>query len=249
MAKIALCSVSGCDKPGKASGICYMHRARRARGGTLDRRHPKLSLHDLLKGQVRFGDWTVLGEAMGVARPGNGVIRHAHVRCDCGNERSITVNSLKRGTSRHCGCKVSAIITELKSTHRSCKTSEYRAWQKAKERCTNPKRPEWPHYGGRGIRMAAEWIDDPAAFLAYMGPKPSPKHSLDRINVNGHYEPGNVRWADAKTQGRNKRTNRIVQFHGRDMTLSEACEIAGVSIGKAHDRLKRGYSLDAALTP
>ena len=87
------------------------------------------------------------------------------------------------------------------------KPPEWRAWLNAKQRVTNPKDPRWPNYGGRGIRMCQEWLDSFEAFLSYIGPRPDGT-SLDRINNDGNYEPGNVRWATAAEQRRNQRRQR-----------------------------------------
>jgi hypothetical protein len=87
-------------------------------------------------------------------------------------------------------------------------TREFVAWCAAKERCFNPNAEKYADYGGRGITMAVEWIDNFAAFLAHIGPKPDPDMSLDRIDVDGSYEPGNVRWATASEQRLNQRRMR-----------------------------------------
>jgi hypothetical protein len=84
-------------------------------------------------------------------------------------------------------------------------TPEYRAWTDAKTRVSNPNYKDWRYYGARGIRMAPEWLHDFAAFLADVGPRPGPGYSIDRIDVNGDYAPGNVRWATAIEQRRNQR--------------------------------------------
>lgn len=87
------------------------------------------------------------------------------------------------------------------------RTPEYRAWQQAKERCLNPKQPRWADYGGRGITMCETFLGPSGfeRFLAELGPRPGPNYSLDRINVDGNYEPGNVRWADPSQQAKNRR--------------------------------------------
>lgn len=85
---------------------------------------------------------------------------------------------------------------------------EYNSWRSAKQRVMNPNRPEWSYYGGRGIHMCQEWLDSFTAFFEHMGPRPGPKWSLDRIDNDGHYEPGNVRWATASQQARNRPTAR-----------------------------------------
>jgi len=98
---------------------------------------------------------------------------------------------------------------KLKYRHGSARkgkiTPEFAAWCAAKDRCSNPNNDHYCYYGGRGIRMAGEWLNDFAAFLAHIGPKPSPELSLDRIDVDGHYEPGNVRWATSSEQRLNQR--------------------------------------------
>lgn len=84
-------------------------------------------------------------------------------------------------------------------------TPEYRAWTDAKTRTTNPRGKDWRYYGARGIRMAPEWLHDFPAFLACIGPRPAPSYSIDRIDVNGDYAPGNVRWATVMEQRMNQR--------------------------------------------
>lgn len=96
----------------------------------------------------------------------------------------------------------------LRDRERNARLSpEYVAWKGAKARVSNPNGKDWPRYGGRGIRMAPEWLDDFPAFLAHIGPRPGPGYSLDRIDVDGDYAPGNVRWADALTQRHNRRVS------------------------------------------
>ena len=87
-------------------------------------------------------------------------------------------------------------------------TPEYIAWTNAKQRVTNPDRRDWPNYGGRGIRMAEEWLRSFVTFLAHVGPRPAGL-TLDRIDVDGHYEPGNVRWATRAQQTANRRVSAV----------------------------------------
>jgi hypothetical protein len=133
----------------------------------------------------------------------------ALVRCMCGQERIIRLDSFRSGNARSCGC----LRREVSSEHgraavhgqSSNPTSEYRAWDNAKQRVTNPSGRKWPHYGGRGIGMCAEWLASFAAFFADVGPRPAGGYSLDRIDNDGDYEPGNVRWATYTEQNRNRR--------------------------------------------
>lgn len=108
---------------------------------------------------------------------------------------------------------------------------EYRSWKGAKERCHKPTHPRYADYGGRGILMCAEWRDSYAAFLAYVGRKPSTGHSLDRIDCNRGYEPGNVRWATILEQARNRR--RRIRLNG-----TELLEDAGARLGIRQHTLK-----------
>jgi hypothetical protein len=122
-------------------------------------------------------------------------------------------------------------------------TPEYRAWMKMRGRCNNLDNA---NYGGRGIVVCPRW-DVYENFLADMGPKPSRGHSLDRIDPNGDYEPGNCRWATATTQQRNRRDNRWFVVDGVRATLAEHCARTGVKYATAHLRLKRGASIEVAI--
>ena len=132
-------------------------------------------------------------------------------RCDCGQSTTARGTHLSRGLIRSCNC----LNTDLKKARQTKhgdtpwqqeKAAEYRIWRHIKTRCLNPNMPGFKYWGGRGISICEEWRDDYAAFLAHVGRRPSPKHSIDRINNDGHYEPGNVRWATAIEQRHNRRS-------------------------------------------
>ncbi len=127
-------------------------------------------------------------------------------------------------------------------------TPEYRAWQCARLRCIEPTNQAYPAYGGRGITMCASWLNDPTAFLADMGPKPSPAHELDREDNDKGYQPGNCRWVLRKVNGRNRRSNRWVEAFGERRTLAEWCERCGISPGTAAARLSIGWTAEEALS-
>ena len=110
-------------------------------------------------------------------------------------------------------------------THGLSNSPEHRAWAHIKTRCTNPNIRGCHRYGGRGIKMHSAWARSFTAFFKYVGPRPSPAHSIDRYpNNDGNYEPGNVRWATRKEQARNTSTNRRIQFRGVTLTLAEWAE-------------------------
>lgn len=133
-------------------------------------------------------------------------------RCSCGNERSIPVGNLKSGNSKSCGCKKAERISVARTKHgegRHGRTSrEYRSWTGMIKRCTNQSDPKFPIYGGRGISVCDKWRHDYSAFLADMG-RCKIGMSLDRINVDGNYEPSNCRWATAQQQAENRRVVRV----------------------------------------
>ena len=126
-------------------------------------------------------------------------------------------------------------------------TLEYRSWVQMRSRCRNPKHHAWALYGGRGITVCERW-DDFATFLTDMGPRPSTKHSLDRIDVNGNYEPGNCRWATATEQGNNRRDNRYLTHNGQIKTIALWADELGLCVQMIHGRLKRGWSESDALS-
>jgi len=152
----------------------------------------------------RFGDLVVLRREDS-NKPGKVMWRCA---CECGAECTIPAGDLRSGKQKHCSarCPIRAAKQSVRhKTHGQTETPEYAAWQNAVQRTTNPRNPEWRRYGGRGIRMCFESF---AAFVSEVGPRPSPAHSIDRIDNNGNYERGNLRWATKTQQTHNRRARR-----------------------------------------
>lgn len=113
-------------------------------------------------------------------------------------------------------------------------------------RCTNPRHVNFKAYGGRGITVCAEWRDF-GAFIAAMGSRPSPQHTLERINNNGHYEPGNVRWATRAEQSRNTRRTRLVAFNGETLCIQDWAQRLGIDHHTLRYRLSR-WPIERALS-
>jgi hypothetical protein len=128
-------------------------------------------------------------------------------RCACGTEAVVSIKNIRNGGSKSCGCLGREVARQRHLTHgeRKSRTPEYNAWMGAKRRCVDRKLKQFCDYGGRGIQMCQEWMDSYDAFLRDVGRRPGPDFSLDRIDVNGHYEPGNVRWATRRMQRLNSR--------------------------------------------
>jgi len=126
-------------------------------------------------------------------------------RCVCGKEKPISSGALLSGGTVSCGCvgKKNRLISSLK--HGMCGTVEYRTWRGMRERCHSKSHMYFKNYGGRGIKVCDRWLSSFDAFFADMGNKPSPSHSIDRINNDGDYEPSNCRWATRKEQMKNTR--------------------------------------------
>lgn len=187
----------------------------------------------------RYGQLTVIGRAPSY----RGNARWC-CRCDCGLYTIVLGNDLERGKVVSCGCKGK----RLRWQHGRSMTPEYRAWQGLKQRCLNPKDPAYKHYGGRGITVCEAWKDF-SAFYADMGPRPGPDYSLERIDNNRGYEPGNCRWVRMNIQANNKRQNRVVEFQGRSQTLAQWAQEYGIDWHVLRARLDRyGWSIEEALT-
>jgi hypothetical protein len=134
--------------------------------------------------------------------------------------------------------------------HGMNKSPEHQAWVGMRQRCCNPNKREWPHYGGRGINVCERWQASFLAFLEDVGTRPTDKHSLDRIDVDGNYEPGNVRWATQQEQIDNTRIVRIIAIGNKAQSISAWEREMGLSKGQVRAREASGWSLeDAILTP
>jgi hypothetical protein len=163
---------------------------------------------------------------------------------------------LRSGLSQSCGC----LKRELASarwrkgerpthrTHGKSGTPEHVAWKAMIGRCTNTHNPRWHYYGGRGITVCDRWLGSFGAFLDDMGAKPSPKHSLDRIDNDGPYSPENCRWATRSQQTSNTRRNRYVTYNGATHTLQHVADTEGVNykyLWRLH--VAGGVPLDTAI--
>jgi hypothetical protein len=176
--------------------------------------------------------------------------------CHCGTETVVRKSHLKDGGTKSCGCERGALIGEARTTHGHWKngkgTPEYSAWMLARVRCHVPSNHAYKGYGARGIVMCDRWRfgEDGKSgfecFIADMGPRPE-SGTLDRTDNDKGYSPENCRWVSMKVQGRNRRGNKIVEFDGRSMCVSEAAELAGIKPGLVYQRLNRGWPVEAAL--
>jgi len=191
--------------------------------------------------QVRYGRLTLL-EAPRTVRE-----KHLCV-CDCGNEVRVTLESLRSGNTSSCGCLRKATASRLRKTHGLTSSPEYVAWQLMKDRCLNPRNPAFEYYGGRGIVVCDSWRNSFETFLAEMGEKPTPLHTLERKDGSKGYSIDNCVWATRKEQSRNRRNTKIIQYQGQSKPLGEWCELLGLDYPKTNKRLWRGWSPERAFT-
>jgi hypothetical protein len=176
------------------------------------------------------------------------------ITCHCGKVFECRVYHVTSGKTRSCGCLSGEARTKHGAARGGTLTPEYRAWRCMLTRAKNPNIANAHHYSGRGIGVAPEWDSGGdqqgfPRFLAHVGPKPTPDLSLDRIDNDRGYEPGNVRWADATRQTRNTRKNRRLTFAGETLCVADWAERAGIPEPTLRDRIFRlGWPVERALT-
>jgi len=190
----------------------------------------------------RFGRLLVLSFAGKLKR-----VSSWNCKCDCGNLKAISSTHLCSGHTQSCGCLHSEVIAAISTTHNASRTSEYRIWCTMIQRCTNPNSVTYPRYGGRGVRVCERWAESFENFQSDMGKRPSTKHSIDRIDGEGHYEPGNCRWVTSKVQGRNKRNNIVLTVDGESLCVSEWSERTGIPYGTIYARVRSGWNAERAV--
>ena len=159
-------------------------------------------------------------------------------KCSCGNECIVFGVNLKNGNTQSCGC----LMREKFTKHGMCHTLIYHIWSSMLDRCENPNSKQHDNYGGRGIKFCDRWHEfqnfyDDVSVLPHFGEK---GYTLDRIENDKDYEPGNVRWADAETQNKNKRNNIMIEYEGVQMCLKDAAKKIGINYQTLLDRYKRG---------
>lgn len=169
-------------------------------------------------------------------------------QCDCGNQTISAAGSLLRGDSKSCGCYAAERTTQTHVTHGMSKTPEFRVWTNMRSRCFCKSTPNYRYYGGRGISVCERWAQSFEAFIEDMGLRPGNDYELDRIDNDGNYCPENCRWATRTVQQRNRRQNRVLEFRGERLCVTEWAEKVGLSVSGLRFRLKMGWSIEDALT-
>jgi hypothetical protein len=193
----------------------------------------------------RFGRLVVKGD---VGKRGNYGEILWECLCDCGILTFVRGYHLKKGRISSCGCYHDECTLKRNTTHGKRHSLIYGVWLTMKSRCFNSKMTGYHNYGGRGITVCDRWANSFENFYADMGDPPEKNMSIDRIDNDGNYEPGNCRWATLEEQGRNKRTTRFLTFEGKTQTIKEWAAEKRIVLGTINSRLARGHSVEEALS-
>ena len=167
-------------------------------------------------------------------------VRWALCLCDCGKEVDVRVNCLRRGNTRSCGCLSKDIRKTINFSHGMTHTRLYSTWTNMKTRCYNPKVTGFKNYGGRGITVCDDWKDDFMNFYSWaMVNGYNDDLTIERIDVNGNYEPENCLWIDVDEQSKNRRGNVYIELNGETKTLKGWCDELGLPYKIVHQRMNR----------
>ena len=198
----------------------------------------------------RYGKLTVCGHSSGKYD------KYGHYLwkcvCDCGNVCFVKGAQLRNGNTKSCGCLHSEALSERNEKHGLAGSRLYKIYKGMKRRCKSKSCCDYKDYGGRGIKLCAEWDGEHGGekFVKWsLENGYNDNLSIDRIDVNGDYSPNNCRWANMKTQANNKRSNHVLEYNGERHTLTEWSEITGLSVGTIGARLRLlGWGIEKALT-
>lgn len=169
-------------------------------------------------------------------------------KCNCGKIINVRKGNLRSGHSQSCGCLRDKACSNNFTTHGATGSRLHNIWRDIKKRCFNEKYKQFYLYGGRGITICSEWLDYVNFANWSLTHGYADDLTIERINVNGNYEPTNCTWIPSQLQARNKRTNHFVEFDGRRLTIAEWSEQTGISQGTIWYRLSHGWTAEEALT-
>lgn len=193
--------------------------------------------------KLKFGRWTVLRD---VGRTSDRC-RVFECICDCGTVRNVRWRSLTSGRSRSCGCFLPEAARLTHTKHGQSRSVLYKIWRGMRNRCDPRWGSRYPRHGGRGIRVCDRWWNSFETFLADMGPRPEGS-TLERIDNDGHYEPGNCRWASWKEQGKNRHNTAFLTFGGVTKPIVDWARSCGIDRKVLAMRIKLGWDPERAMS-
>lgn len=201
---------------------------------------------------IQFGRFSVLGPIERTSPPSGGTKIKWLCECACGKRFVADGNNIKSGNTKSCGCassEATATRNRAGAKYSMPDSPEVYVWRSMHFRCSNPSAQNYERYGGRGIKVCQRW-DDFESFLADMGPRPSPQHSLDRKDNSKGYEPGNVHWTTADHQARNRRSSFVVTAFGRTASLADFISPKSdkLKYKHAYRDIMKGMNAEAAIT-
>jgi len=181
-------------------------------------------------------------------------------RCDCGKEVVVGYSNLMNGITKSCGCL--GVESRIRTGHNNRKSASsnfyetlrehplYGVWSSMLTRCYNPNSISYKDYGGRGVTICERWLPENLGFQHFvedMGERPSIKHTIDRIDVNGSYCPENCRWASPSQQANNKRDSVVIYYHGKRLPLTYLCDALGLNYSTVAHQLQKGFDINTII--
>lgn len=170
-------------------------------------------------------------------------------KCRCGKNFECQINMIRSGNTKSCGCYKNKVMIERNLKHGMTYSKEYVSWRSMIERTSNPNNNRYHKYGGVGIKVCERWLESFQNFLDDLGTKPSPIHTVDRIENSKGYYKENCRWATPKEQSRNRSTTKMIKYKGEYIPLIELSERLGLNPKLVRGRIYKGHTLEEALDP
>lgn len=174
-------------------------------------------------------------------------------RCDCGIIRVVERYQITSGRSKSCGCLRNELYGTHNKKHNLSYNAAYFCWHGMISRCYNEQDPSFERYGGRGITVCDRWHFGKTGryalecFIEDMGERPSPEHTLDRIDNKGNYEPKNVRWATKEQQANNRSCVNLIAYDGKEMSIAQWAKFLNINSHLIRDRMRRGWDFSSAI--
>ena len=199
---------------------------------------------------MKFGRLVVLERADNKIKKNGKSLVMWRCLCKCGNIKVVSRDSLLSSRVQSCGCLRAEKTSERRFKHGLRRTQLYNVWANIKTRCYNPKKDTYIYYGGKGITMCQEWLDDFKAFYNWSINNGYKKGlTIDRLNPNGNYEPSNCRWVTVSQQQNNKLNNHIIEYNGEVHTLAEWSKLLNLTYGALYRRIQYlNWSIERAFT-
>lgn len=176
-------------------------------------------------------------------------VAHWKCKCRCGKLFVSAGSNIRKGKTNSCGCYQKEKVSNTRKTHGKSESRLYGVWESMKQRCNNPNNPNYNRYGGRGIKIYSNWNNSFESFSNWAYANDYHDNlTIDRVDNNGNYEPENCRWVDCRAQSRNRNSNRLLKFQGKELCVAEWSDLTGINSNTILNRLSRGWSVEETLS-